>query len=508
MPTLVYPESFFNINHPSSPWFSIQFRKETGTNLTLPSVWTELATFPNNYVESLKVVDNGGAAEVELVLFDRYFTTIENIVMQSLFVARNSGSKQFTTASSSDFSSQVTENSSSLINMRIRFGYATSSIPTNNYLERKPDETITMTPWLYLMINGVNNNASDGGLRMTIQALSLTSTLLNRYSMVDPFGKLKGKPKVLLQNIGEFISSATNRKITIEKEEEPIENGEEEIEIILGTAKPDKDERTFKNIKLILDEYCSKVPPKLQDENGNFITKTELEAKTEVKQEKVKRFPYTYEIIELAENNQDPNSIIAKIKFYYAVPNDNVFNGKMRAYVWREHAGTIVRNLNITTPTDFATMSSRILIKNGEENIDLELAAKTPTDAKDVFDNNDVDSVKIAKGKGTWKFVSDVVSKTNDQSIDMLVSNFIDRINYQISSGTLEIEGDPYYLFDKNFKVLQSPIKIIINRPGENGIAESSYLSGYYLVKGITHTIDSSGFSTVLDIIKHVERKK
>jgi hypothetical protein len=73
--------------------------------------------------------------------------------------------------------------------------------------------------------------------------------------------------------------------------------------------------------------------------------------------------------------------------------------------------------------------------------------------------------------------------------------------------------GDPFYLFDNKVEPYKYMIRIIVTRPSEKGTfynendsennqGKLSYISGFYVISNIKHSISESGFSTILEIIK------
>jgi hypothetical protein len=116
-----------------------------------------------------------------------------------------------------------------------------------------------------------------------------------------------------------------------------------------------------------------------------------------------------------------------------------------------------------------------------------------------------------------WRFVSSVenVSSSNSGSsgnLEAIYNQFLVNINRQVFRGTIEIPGDPFFLFDRSLRPFEFLIKLNVYRPlskisGDNNINQKSYLSGLYAVTSIRHTIGASGFDTSLEIMRWPEKK-
>jgi len=99
-------------------------------------------------------------------------------------------------------------------------------------------------------------------------------------------------------------------------------------------------------------------------------------------------------------------------------------------------------------------------------------------------------------------------NNTNNANIGRMISDkIVQNLNSGIFSGTIEIPGDPFYLFDSVVQPFVYVIRITILRPELNekngkNFNTKSYLSGDYLIKKINHTLGQEGFTTILEISK------
>jgi len=570
MATDILPDDFFKIGSPTTPWMSVQFRTQlmSSGDVETKNVWEELAINPNSFVESIQIEDNGGTKKLTLVLFDKYFSTIERIVMQSIFVTRlsNESVKRATTATTaknSDLDMDVVCSAESFVNLRIRIGYSdrngnyedgtekffestTEQVGAFEGREKVKRPTIR-TPWMYFMINGVNNDITESGLRMTVTGLSLTSNVLNNTKIVQKFVKITGTPKNIITELKTYLDSVKNSSVKIRgfdnaatfgttggiepstsaSSEPPIEiDGQKEIELLLGgepKAGPDgRNIISYKSVGELLNEICQKTPPKYVDENGTQVNPTVSENGDEAAPDSTNVINYSY----FVDQEVVGGVVTDYVTFYYPNPeNAKKKQTYMRNYFWREYGKTIVKNVNIQTNTDFAMMSSKIIVNmpSGATSGEYELLASAidKTGSTVGIDPNlGINKTALLAANADYfdfKFVSDVVDvpEPNDiQGVDnktyvkWLMNQFIKNINRQVFKGTIELPGDPFYSFDKVVRPYEYLIKLIILRPTSSGKAEKSYLTGNYAITSITHNISNDGYSTTLGVMRWPEKEE
>lgn len=569
MATDILPDDFFKIGTPTSPWMSVQFRTQlmsTG-DVETKNVWEELAINPNSFVESINIEDNGGAKKLTLVLFDKYFSTIERIVMQSVFVTRisNAATQKATTATTAkngDLDMSVVCDATSFVNLRIRIGYTdrngnaedgtpsffestTEQVGAFEGRERVKKPTIR-TPWMYFMINGVNNDVTENGLRMTVTGLSLTSNVLNNTKIIQKFAKITGTPKNIITELKKYLDQVngsvkirdfgnTNtfgqsggvETVTTSMSEPPIEiDGQKEIEILIG-GEPKADKYgnniiSYKSVGELINEICQKTPPIYLDSEGNQVIPTISQTGEEATPESENVINYSYFI-----DQENVGGVITDyITFYY--PNPERAKKKqtyLRNYFWREYGKTIVKNVNIQTATDFATMSTKIIANTssgvGVDEYTLLASAVDKTEGKiGISPNLGVNKTAMIQANADYfdfKFVSDVVDipepndiqgVDNKTAIKWIMNQFIKNINRQVFKGTIELPGDPFYLFDRVVRPYEYLIKLIIMRPTASGVVEKSYLTGNYAITSITHNVSGDGYSTTLGIMRWPEKEE
>lgn len=326
------------------------------------------------------------------------------------------------------------------------------------------------------------------------------------------------------------------------------ENGEtttiDAIEIMLGSEAsvprtnfedPDwyKSERMYKTLRTILNEICSKVRPIVYDVNGDIIPPSDDTTGVGVDEESEsldKTANYGYTIVE--------NDIETIVQFYYQDPNEQMKTQMyLRNYVWNETGHSIIKSLDIQTKTDFAMLNLQIAtIDTDTGNLTVHVARGGEIPEEDRIDENGEVSgnqdTSVDYTIGRLQNVTDALNNANfnamfvtniretssyqvsgeqlnpNQAAAIISRKIVSNINNQVFNGTITLPGDPYYLFDGSIKPFSYLIQVIIRRPnyvndsGEFVPGGTSYSSGLYVIKKITHTISGSGYETELSIMK------
>ena len=554
--TSIYPEQFYNILHPTQPWISVQFRNAPAAegDISTQDIWLEIAEHPNNFFESMEISDKGGSKQISLVLYDEYFSYIENIVNYSLFVTRQDNASADNTkvvkvasANSLDTSKlnntppiNIAVNSSddlqavvsnvNMVNFRVRFGYGDTN-DNDQYFDKigldfidrvKSSKPTIRSDWYYFMMNGVTSNFAEDGLHMTITGFSLTSTFLSNVKMVQKFAKIVDTPKNIIESFSTILSTnGLNSSITISPwkstkaegalSDDPLEDSKNpRIEILLG-ADPTVDNQNkiiyaYKPMGDIFNEIISAVPIIYLDKDGGKITPDD-----NGNVDSYKTIAYKYSIL---ADRRNPGQEI--IKFYYPDPDSSFKNQELiRNYTWREYGKTIIESFNISTATDFAILSQKIYTKSpntGINLIDLRPANYSKSD-NDITINPNL-GVASAKNKLVnvvdFSMVSDVIEAKDTGSSDsnpgnpvlQLQNAFVKSINQQVFKGTIVLPGDPFYSFDEVMSPAEYVINVNMMRPSESGAVTKSYVSGTYTITEIKHSVNNTGFKTTLTLLR------
>ena len=330
-------------------------------------------------------------------------------------------------------------------------------------------------------------------------------------------------------------------------------------------------EPEFMSLSRIMNEFCSAVPPifhvdlskddNFKDDNRKFYIPTNtkipggycqeikkivegddkdiVEIKIEgddeligVKKSALKTIPYAYSFIE--EKIDDGTSII-KIRFFYRrvhLKNQEV----IRQYNYRNYKDNIVNSLTINSKLDFINLNAPITFIEPQGVIQAAVKAAETGDPKDIEEaekliteqnlirNEDCNlNTPIIRNQFVWGvgeqicFTGNVIDRSaNDEEegeekarqFCLLTKSQEQLYHNGFFDGTLEIPGDPFYLFDERMNPYQYFIKIRVLRDFNpyldelGSFNEESYLSGIYLIKNIEHNISTS-FSTKLEIVKY-----
>lgn len=549
MPEKIFSDSFFNLPHPSSPNISIQFRAnlEPEERLSNSSQWKEITFNPSNFFDSFTLEDTGGAYRLSLNLYDKNYSFLEDTVVQTMFKTRlankliNTGSSKPRYQVEQEYFEFYVSKASN-INLRIRFGYSDFNVGGNeeyvsettltseNWRNRlNSKKTVLKTPWIYFQILKTDFRITNKGLQLEIEAFSIMDNFLEKAKLVETYSRFTGRPEDVINYVCNKIKKSAERngegfdfELLGQKPAGYLsaETNEEIIEIMLGgTPVPKPDGVGFvtryKSLKTILNEICAAVKPLKYDLEGNKIREDVDDSEEE---DSVRVYRYSYFIEETEDGT--------KIFFYYQDPSNSLENQKfIRSYTWSQEGKSIVKNLELETNSDFSMLnmsvvnidesSGKITARNirplsrdetAEDEVDFTLAEAD--NATEVFNDISFDSVFAyhITSTGDSEISNDLLSP---ESVSLKIADRIRaNLNQQIVRGKLTIFGDPSYLFDQAMQPFRYLISITANRPnfldkeGNFIYGGKSYLSGYYAISKITHTIGTSGFQTELEVIK------
>ena len=527
-------QNFFNLPSPSAPIVSIQFRTKVKENAAIndPDQWESITFDPSSLFNSLTVTDESGFQRVELTLLDKDFAHLENVITKAMLAPRLSNKlAQDTTITSKDTKYfQFKVDNSAMINMRIRFGYSNiidnsideTSFGTDFYNRINSNKTVLKTPWIYLQILNIEFNVIDAGLQAVIQAFATADTFLERAKILRRFMIFKGTTINILTEIQGLLSDVSNKSIEVEIQDQPLpmktKDGKNYIEIPMGNAN-DESSRSWMNLRTFLDTYCSKVPKKVYDID-NKETKEDDEDEKAQKLSKV--VPYTYM---LKQEIQSDKKMKYTLIFYYPDPlSSSRKQTTIRNYIWKNYGQSIVKSLNIKSKVDFAALNRQIFVYDKTNNsMKLKVARpeKADTDSKESIMDNSLgradDVTKAFNEDFDISFISDSINVSGAErtSIGSRISQtLLGFLNQGVFEGTLELPGDPFYLFDAYLQPYSFIIKITLLRPNylekqqnsyEYKTGGTSYLSGYYVVSKINHAINEGGFITTLNLLRWPE---
>ena len=526
---LLFPDNFFNGVHPDSPWISVQFRNKILPDLNTESQWTEITLNPSNFFDNITITDESGFQNIELNLVDQYYTKIETAITQAIAVmnANNQlAASNAPTQKTKEGFFQFQLSTSSYINMRVRFGYGTTTVNSSNdgstaidetsfggaYNDRVNGGTVIRSPWLYAQILNVSFKLTEFGLAATISAITAMETWLTKAKMLRKFYIFRDSPLHILQWLKATIEDLSKREVTVIIEDPKSSINKDavgqEIEINLG----DETDTAvgaghYKTMKSFIDEVCSQVPPKIYSSEINEVQNDgDKQATAARDMDRTSRYSYM-----LTPNPNKAGTYI--LNFFYPDPISHI-QPQMRTYIWREFGTSIVKGFEVESRTDFAQLNFPMLIVDKTHTV-INPSIYAPG-GDSFWKIGHAEDVSSAFADKNFK-ISFVAEKINVGGLTkklsaLMAQQIIHFLNQGVFNGTLTLPGDPFFLFDNYVRPFEYMINIIILRPGfadETGTytsttyADKSYLSGYYLVGKITHTISISGFNTVLDITRY-----
>lgn len=294
--------------------------------------------------------------------------------------------------------------------------------------------------------------------------------------------------------------------------------GEPRYEVQPNGRRTNKIVTEFMSMKDLLNDFVSKVPPILKNKNTNeYITSPERikeivdnDPASNLDPTIFEPVPYTYSINEQTydlESGADTDTIVV-IRFFYR-RLDNTKQQFIKTYDYRQSPSSIVTGCNVKNNLDFIQLNQSVIVKGKELEVYLSAPAKE-TDGNEGSSAADVTSkYQNQLQSDDFILVNRVENSSGDSTGSLLANKVVQNMNEGIFYGNLEILGDPFYLFDSNIQPMSYYIKLNVYRnyseynTSNIKILQKSYLSGYYLVKKISHKIDSSGFKTTLDIQRY-----
>lgn len=414
------------------------------------------------------------------------------------------------------------------------------NINRQRLVNKSADQTTRLSLEMDFMIVGYKTSLQKNGIIYEIEAIESSSIKTLNYSILQRFEDITGTPSEVLYTLmrlfNENADGVLNRKapkiyfdsddIVEEVDKEAYRNTSitipekadastinKKISISLGGQnsyynynETDSDEqhiRYYKNIGSLISEFCAACPPKKEVKRSakTYIDKNTAETVTiENNSEGIFR-PlqwYTTNVTFKDENDKEEN--VPCIFLYYRRVNKI---NKIRKYNWGPGlAGknSVVLDLQIENANEFAVMSAVSVF-----NLETGSSTTYGSNGASTVDNEKVDNGKIVSRVTGGAITSDAYENAYNNCL------------YQ---GSITILGDPFYTFDNFLQPCSYPIYLNIEVPvseyelrnkKENDIyfnkvnnnVRKHYLSGYYVVKAITHNITDGNFTTTLDIMSY-----
>jgi len=275
----------------------------------------------------------------------------------------------------------------------------------------------------------------------------------------------------------------------------------------------------YMSLKDLLRDFVSKVPPILRNKNTNKYT-TDAEKIKQIIENKdntedptiFEQIPYTYSINEqTVENNNSLNALtetVVVVRCFYR-RLDKTKQEYVRSYDYRQSPKSIITSFNVKNKFDFIQLNQSIIVKGKELDVMLSTPSTETDENTGSVPANVTDYFHQQLNSNDFTLVNKIVENTGENNSNSIAAQVVKNMNEGIFFGNIEIIGDPFFLFDSILQPYQYYIKLNVYRnyneynKSNDKILKKSYLSGYYLVKKITHTLNKSGFKTLLAIEKY-----
>jgi len=320
---------------------------------------------------------------------------------------------------------------------------------------------------------------------------------------------------------------------TKDKNKNPIVVPEDkrEIELSLGRAPSSQDGKyilEYKTLAEILNDFCAKAPTKNTKKGSSDIFPSIVEGgqddtlATPSKESDIQEtFKKDYISTPLRWKVDTTSDVSYKIIFYYTSDKGQE---KIRKYQFNGTGLNLIKNMDVQgVYSMWANLNMPLIIEdNGKRvlvsltpNIEIDSTTVKPSQhdekkfsqevkrvteqASIIFNSEQFDASKIYVSAGTF-------GNINKQGT---ISDAIARnLNQQSLRGTIDIVGDPFYFFGQNFSPYFYSIYLKVDKTDyfkKDGTFQETYespVTGEYTVNKITHKIDTSGYTTTLEISK------
>lgn len=324
----------------------------------------------------------------------------------------------------------------------------------------------------------------------------------------------------LAKNITQAISKLNDKYNELSKKVSQNESAIASDEITLSLGGPESansENRFYKSISSLLNEFCNACPPFVDYEQE--IKRKEAHDKGEKVEEIAEytdadgnkqsldlkgdcpTFNLTWDII---GSYTDDTGTVPVVGLHYRVPKKP---NMMRVYKWGSGNPSVhaIKNLNISTSSEFALLSSAanttLKLGNGGKKV----AIKGESD-KNIISGESSDNIQAVydnyKSNEEPAFFKNIVSE-NDQY------NITDAMFQTINKGTITLLGDPSLRFGGLINPYTYPIYLDIDLQNEgttwssDNKATKSTLSGVYVVSKITHSLNLQGYITTLEVQRY-----
>lgn len=273
-----------------------------------------------------------------------------------------------------------------------------------------------------------------------------------------------------------------------------------------------------KSIAALMNEFCAACPPKKLEKTVKKIYNENGEEVNIDPSEQMARPLKWFTVVDTGSKRKT-----TYIVFYY---RKELKPSKIRQYSWGPNLpyNSCVKQINIENKSEFALLSSVRTFNSANGTVQ-----------NRINNNNlDIDSTTDSETATLKTKVDEILNKKNKNEYDLIADSDVTGMAYDIAlssgvyEGTMEILGDPFFLFNGIMQPCTYPIKLNVIVPKNetemrakdeklkekhnllgtgndiaNGTQRLHEMSGYYLIKEIEHNITPDGFTTKLGILSY-----
>ncbi len=450
-----------------------------------------------------------------------------------------------------------------------------------------PDQTTQTSRYIDLMITGYKSTLTATGIKYTLTCIEAKEAKLMRKRFLQRFSEIVDYPEGVLYSLmrmfneynkkslsnkdvkivfmkDEYDDNSLTQNLLVQKydlknltEEErknvtytdtfnAVRNGESiradllaKISLGLGVEASLSNYKEIsenppltKSMAALMNEFCAACPPKKLEQTAKKIYNENGEEIKVDPNEQTARPLKWFSVVDYVGEDKRP---ITYIVLYY---RKQLKPRMIRQYYWGPNLpyNSCVKQINIENKNEFALLSSVKTFNSASGTVQNRINTKNIVKG----DDNKSDEKNTCETlEDVEKFLND---PKNDKGYDIIANSDVTGMAYDIAlssgvyEGTIDILGDPFFLFNGIMQPCTYPIRLNIVVPknetemratdkdkedlekkhqnlGTNNEIEGSNqrlheLSGYYLIKEIEHNITPNSFTTKLNILSYPNIEK
>jgi len=383
-------------------------------------------------------------------------------------------------------------------------------LQNNNKIEEKPIDTF------HLLAKKLSK-ASDGYIRLITNKGQFYTPEGNLITSKN-FNKKSNFPDEITFS---YDNNEYNHKINLftMSEEDEADNGE--------------DIAKYLSVSNLLDEYCKQVLPRFYYEenyqkvenqdvvyilNPFDINPNSWKNKINPLYNHEEDFEFISKVNEFKEKNLVSNDYIWR---YKEIPGEGIYiyfeykdefkenkskEIKIRRYEYRNSLNNIIKSANLTFNNQFGFLNFNVAIDTNGKNRVFKFnksgnEISLNTNPKEIFINEEDEGFGFISTARTNLLPTPSGNLEGNIFSKALARKVAEQVNKFIYQGTIELMGDPFYLFDESLSPVQYMIYLNVYKKSTDGEKNTlSNISGFYFIKKITHNITGSGYTTNLEV--------